>query len=117
MNLPIEGMEAGMPVRFINYEIVRESGGQGLHPGGNGVRKTVEVLVDDVRASVLGERTKTPAVGISGGSAGALASFQIQSPDGGSRELAAKSGPHRLMKGDRLVMTTAGGGGWGQPGS
>src|SRR3546814_17734116 len=63
MNLPIEGMEASMPVRFINYEIVRDSGGLGVYPGGNGVRKTVKVLVDAVHASVLGESTKPPAGG------------------------------------------------------
>jgi len=113
MNLPIEGMEASMPVRFIEYGIVRGSGGSGRHPGGDGVRKTIEVLTDHVRASVLGERTKTPAAGSSGGSAGALARFCIESADGARRELVAKSGPHRLMKGDRLVMVTAGGGGWG----
>ncbi|MFA7578738.1 hydantoinase B/oxoprolinase family protein [Castellaniella sp.] len=114
MNLPIEGIEAGMPVRVIEYAIVRGSGGAGHHPGGDGVRKTIEVLVDDVQASVLGERTRTPAAGCAGGAPGALAGFFIQSADGRCRELVAKSGPHRLMNGDRLVMVTAGGGGWGQ---
>ncbi len=113
MNLPIEGMEASMPVRFINYEIVRGSGGRGLHRGGDGVRKTVEALADNLEASVLGERTRTPAAGISGGADGGLASFEIRSP-AGIRGLAAKSGPHRLMKGDQLIMVTAGGGGWGR---
>jgi len=113
MNLPIEGMEATMPVRFINYEIVRGTGGSGMHTGGNGVRKTVEVLADGVQASVLGERTLTPAAGIKGGRPGALASFRIHS-GGRTKQLSAKSGPHELKKGDRLEMLTAGGGGWGE---
>lgn len=113
MNLPIEGMEASMPIRFLNYEIVRGTGGDGRHAGGNGVRKTVEVLTDNVQASVLGERTRSAAAGIAGGESGALASFKILSASG-ERDLAAKSGPHRLVKGDRLEMTTAGGGGWGR---
>src|SRR5690606_4255179 len=49
MNLPIEGMEAAMPIRFINYEVVRGTGGAGKYIGGNGVRKTVEVLTDDIQ--------------------------------------------------------------------
>ncbi len=34
MNLPIEGIEATLPVRFLNYEIVSESAGRGLNAGG-----------------------------------------------------------------------------------
>ena len=79
MNLPIEGMETAMPIRFINYEVVRGTGGDGKHIGGNGVRKTVEVLTDDIQASVLGERTRTPAAGIAGGQPGALGYFRLHS--------------------------------------
>lgn len=113
MNLPIEGMEASLPVRFINYEIARGSGGDGRHAGGDGVRKTIEVLADDIQTSLLGERTRTPANGIAGGGEGALARFTLHSVQQGTCELNAKSGPHRLCKGDRLEMVTAGGGGWG----
>ncbi|MBV6272796.1 hydantoinase B/oxoprolinase family protein [Alcaligenaceae bacterium CGII-47] len=112
MNLPIESIEASVPVRFVNYEIVADSGGAGLHRGGDGVRKTFESLADGVQASVLGERTRTPACGISGGATGSLARFRLIS-DSGVRELESKSGPHRLARGDRLEMITAGGGGWG----
>ncbi|MCL1483740.1 MULTISPECIES: hydantoinase B/oxoprolinase family protein [unclassified Marinobacter] len=112
MNLPIEGMEASLPVRFINYEIVRGSGGDGLYAGGDGVRKTIEVLADGIQTSLLGERTRTPAAGIGGGENGALARFSLHTAQG-TRELDAKSGPHLLNKGDRLEMVTAGGGGWG----
>lgn len=113
MNLPIEGMEASMPLRFIRYEIVRGTGGSGLYEGGCGVRKAVMALADGLRVSVLGERTKTPAAGVSGGGNGSLASFRILSGQG-ERVLGAKSGPHVLARGDCLDMTTAGGGGWGQ---
>jgi N-methylhydantoinase B len=114
MNLPIEGIEAALPVRFLNYEIVAESAGSGLHAGGSGVRKTFETLIDGIEASVLGERTRTAARGVSGGGDGGLARFRLISIKG-ERELAAKSGPHILAKGDRLEMMTAGGGGWGAP--
>lgn len=113
MNLPIEGMEASMPLRFIRYEIVRGTGGSGQYEGGCGVRKTVMALADGLRVSVLGERTRTPAVGVSGGGNGSLAAFRILTGQG-ERVLGAKSGPHVLAIGDCLDMTTAGGGGWGQ---
>ena len=114
MNLPMEGTEAALPVHYLNYEIVPETAGEGLHRGGAGVRKTLTTLIDGIEASVLGERTRTAAHGVAGGGIGGLAHFRLISPEG-KRELSAKSGPHRLAKGDILEMTTAGGGGWGAP--
>jgi len=114
MNLPIEAAEAAMPIRFVAYQLLPESGGEGLHRGGAGVRKTIEVLVDGVEASILGERTLTAARGVGKGAAGAVARFSYLGADGESRPLPAKSGPHKLAKGDRLEMITAGGGGWGE---
>ena len=114
MNLPIEAMEAALPLRYLNYEIVPETAGKGLHRGGAGVRKTLTTLAEGIEASVLGERTRTAAHGVEGGGAGGLARFRLISPQG-ERELSAKSGPHILAKGDILEMTTAGGGGWGAP--
>ena len=116
MNLPMEAIEAAIPVRFLKYEIVPASGGAGFHAGGGGVRKAFEVLADGVEASILGERTVTPAHGVGGGEPGARASFALRDAAGGIRQLPAKSGPHRLVRGDRVEMTTAGGGGWGTAG-
>jgi N-methylhydantoinase B len=114
MNLPVEAMEAAMPVRVLAYELVRGTGGAGRHRGGDGVRKTVEFLAEGVAASILGERTVTPAQGAAGGRAGALARFSILRRDGSTEQLSAKSGPHRVGQGDRIEMVTAGGGGWGR---
>lgn len=113
MNLPIEAAEMTMPVRFLAYELVASSGGAGLHRGGAGVRKSVEILAEGIEASILGERTQSPAHGVSGGGSGQVARFTLSGRDGGRKELPAKSGPHRLQAGDRIEMMTAGGGGWG----
>ena len=112
MNLPIEGVEAALPVLFHEYAIARHLAGQGKYPGGGGVRKVIEVLTDGVQTSVLGERTITPARGVAGGGDGGLASFTLVS-EGVDHPLDSKSGPHRLKRGDKLVMVTAGGGAWG----
>ncbi|WP_226575937.1 hydantoinase B/oxoprolinase family protein [Acuticoccus sediminis] len=114
MNLPVEATEALVPVRFVDYALVRGSGGDGQRCGGLGVRKTLVALTGGIEASILGERTRSPAHGAAGGEPGACASFAIVGSDGTRRELGAKSGPHRLAEGDRLEMVTAGGGGWGE---
>jgi N-methylhydantoinase B len=113
MNLPIEAVEAALPVRFLAYRLVEDSGGEGVHTGGAGVLKSLEFLADGIEASILGERTLSRAHGVSGGSEGKPSSFVLQKASGDRVELDAKSGPHKLAKGDRLEMTTAGGGGWG----
>lgn len=117
MNLPIESMEASLPLRFKAYELVEGSGGAGRWQGGEGVRKEVEILSDGVNASVLGERSHTAALGVAGGEAGARASFVVHRAGGGRENLSSKSGPHRLNAGDRIEFRTAGGGGWGAQGS
>lgn len=114
MNLPIESIETHVPVRFLEYGIASGSGGAGRFRGGCGVVKRLEVLADEVQASVLGERTRTVAAGVAGGAPGAPARFSL-TRDGKERVLSAKSGPHVLRSGDILSMTTAGGGGWGTP--
>ena len=113
MNLPVEMTESLIPVRFNEYSLVEDSGGAGLHLGGLGVRKSFTALADGLEASILGERTTSAALGAVGGEAGACASFAIVRADGARVVLGAKSGPHRMDKGDRLDMVTAGGGGWG----
>lgn len=65
MNLPIESMEASLPLRFHAYGLIDGSGDAGPWQGGEGVRKKVEILADDVNASVLSERSDTAALGVS----------------------------------------------------
>ncbi|MFM7607990.1 MAG: hydantoinase B/oxoprolinase family protein, partial [Alphaproteobacteria bacterium] len=103
MNLPIENVEAQIPVRFTEYSIVRESGGDGQHAGGCGVRKSLVSLADGVQASVLGERTDTPARGAAGAQDGSCARFRLVR-GGQCTELGAKSGPHVLNSGDSLEL-------------
>jgi N-methylhydantoinase B len=115
MNLPVEAIEAAVPVRFLRYGLARGSGGAGRHRGGDGVRKEFEVLAERVEASILTERTETPALGVGGGAPGATARVTLRRAGGEAVALGAKSGPHLLHRGDRIEMLTAGGGGWGTP--
>jgi N-methylhydantoinase B len=113
MNLPIEAMEASMPVRFIRYELVDGSGGDGRFIGGLGVRKRFLSLADNLDASVLLERCVAPAPGRDGGAEGKVAGVTVYRRDGHEEKLDSKSRVV-LQVGDGLEVVTAGGGGWGQ---
>jgi len=67
MNLPVEAIEAAIPVRFHVYEILHDNGGSGARRGGAGVKKMFEALADGLQVSILGERTASPAHGVLGG--------------------------------------------------
>ena len=114
MNLPIEAVESRSPVLIPRYELVPGSGGRGRWRGGRGVRKVVRALCDGTSFSILGERARTPAPGIRGGSPGKPANFFILTSEGEEIPLRSKaSSPPRLEKGWELWMETAGGGGYG----
>lgn len=113
MNLPIEAVEAGIPIRIDAYELVDGSGGSGTNAGGMGARRVVRALVDGVQFSLLFERAFHPAKGAAGGEAGRAARFYVRRSDGALQELSSKTMAGQLNAGDVLCMETAGGGGWG----
>ena len=116
MNLPIEALEARLPVAFEGYALVPDSGGAGAHRGGEGVRKRFRVLADGVDFSMLLERTQSAAAGYRGGGAGAVASVVVERADGRRETLPSKA--HVVLgRGDVVDIVTAGGGGWGVPGT
>lgn len=113
MNLPVEAVEAAFPIEFDCYELIEDSRGPGIHPGGAGVRRSIRALSDGIEFSLSFERKHHPARGIAGGGAGRCANFYIAHPDGTRTELASKTKAGWLVAEDVLVMETAGGGGWG----
>ncbi|HWA50159.1 MAG TPA: hydantoinase B/oxoprolinase family protein [Dongiaceae bacterium] len=115
MNLPIEAVEAAIPVRIDAYELIDGSGGKGIYPGGMGARRVVRALADGVQFALLFERAHHPARGAAGGDAGKRARFSLRCADGSETALASKTTVGQLDAGDVLIMETAGGGGWGAP--
>jgi N-methylhydantoinase B len=113
MNLPIEEIEASIPIRIDAYELIDGSGGAGINPGGLGARRVVRALVDGVHFSLLFERALHPAKGAAGGAPGTPARFYVERADGSVDQLASKTVAGQLNAGDVLFMETAGGGGWG----
>ena len=70
---------------------------------------------DGLTFSLLFERALHPAPGALGGSPGRAARFALERADGACLPLPSKTEAGVMNRGDRLVIETAGGGGWGPP--
>ena len=106
LNTPIEVVETRFPLRIRHYAIRSDSGGAGLHPGGDGLIREFEFLAP-AQVSLLTERRLHSPWGLAGGAPGV----------GGRNLLDGKPLPGktslRVEAGQRLRIETPGGGGWG----
>lgn len=114
MNLPAEALEMEAPVRVRRVALRRDSGGAGRRRGGLGLIKEFEMLDVEATLTHRGERHFCPAAGAHGGQAGAPAHSVIIRADG-TEEVVPSKLVTTLRPGDRLVVETAGGGGYGDP--
>jgi N-methylhydantoinase B/oxoprolinase/acetone carboxylase alpha subunit len=114
MNLPVEALEMEAPLRVHRIALRAGSGGNGRFRGGLGLVKEFEVLETDTVLTHRGERHYCPAAGSHGGEAGAPARSVIRRASGEEQEVPSKQ-VTVLHPGDRLIVETAGGGGYGRP--
>ncbi|MCA3105921.1 MAG: hydantoinase B/oxoprolinase family protein [Rhodocyclaceae bacterium] len=114
MNLPAEAMEMEAPIRLHRVALRRDSGGAGEFRGGLGVVREYEILADGVTFTHRGERHYSAAPGLAGGQAGASARSVIRRIDG-SEEVIPSKALTVLNRGDRVIVETPGGGGYGDP--
>ncbi|MBW1959143.1 MAG: hydantoinase B/oxoprolinase family protein [Deltaproteobacteria bacterium] len=110
LNTPVEALEYSYPFLVTEYSIRRGTGGQGLHRGGDGIVREIELL-SEVDVTVLSERRKTPPYGLFGGAPGAVGKNVLIRKNRVEKKGSKFSAP--LKKGDRLRIETPGGGGWG----
>ncbi|MCO4811992.1 MAG: hydantoinase B/oxoprolinase family protein [Gammaproteobacteria bacterium] len=113
-NVPNEFIEAYFPLRIVKYEPIADSGGAGLHRGGNGLSVAYEFLVDG-EIALHDERWLTHPWGVRGGDPGMRSTKRIVRADGGEEWLPAKCDGIKVKEGDVLYFNTWGGGGWGNP--
>ncbi len=106
-----EILETRFPVRLEGFAIRRGSGGAGIHNGGDGVERVVTFL-EPMRANILSNRRIHAPRGIAGGSDGKPGANWIERSDG-TREDVAACGSGQMEAGDRFVIHTPGGGGFG----
>jgi N-methylhydantoinase B len=111
-NTPVEVLESEAPLQVECYAIRHGSGGAGLHAGGDGVRRVYRLLEGRASLSYRGERHVSQARGAQGGGAGASSAARIERANGIVETLGARARTE-WHAGDRLVIETAGGGGWG----
>jgi N-methylhydantoinase B len=114
MNSPIEVLESIYPIRFIKYEMRRDSGGAGNWRGGVGLERSWQLLSSSATLSVIAERTVIPPSGIYGGKNGSKGEFLIRKAGGTEVRMKSKSSI-MLEQGDVFIARTPGGGGYGDP--
>ena len=109
----VEDIERAFPVRVLRLQILPDSAGPGQYHGGSGVCFEFQLLEGRAEVDLL---VPGKAIGMQGGMRGGDARALHVTPRDGTRET---RGPARvtirLAPGDRLVVESAGGGGWGIP--
>ncbi|MEM8684675.1 MAG: hydantoinase B/oxoprolinase family protein [Pseudomonadota bacterium] len=113
-NVPNEFIEAYFPLRIVAYEPIADSGGAGLHRGGNGLSVAYEFLADG-EIAIHDERWLTYPWGVRGGDPGMRSTKRLVRTDGSDEWLPAKCDGIHVKEGDVLYFNTWGGGGWGDP--
>ena len=107
-----EILETRLPVRLDQFAIRRGSGGQGAHCGGDGVIRAVTFL-EAMRANILANRRRIPPKGIEGGADAKAGCNWVERVDGRIEMLTATASAE-LNPGDRFVIETPGGAGYGR---
>jgi 5-oxoprolinase (ATP-hydrolysing) len=108
-----EILETRHPVRLERFAIRRGSGGEGKHCGGDGVIRDL-CFLEPMRANILANRRRVPPRGIAGGGDAKPGWNWVERADGSIKELTATASAE-MNPGDRFVIETPGGGGFGSP--
>jgi len=107
-----EVLEARHPVRLLRFALRRGSGGAGRWKGGDGLERHYEFRAP-VTVSLLGERRTIAPWGLAGGEPGARGRNAVERSDGRVEKIAGKA-TIAMEAGDRLLVETPGGGGFGR---
>jgi len=113
-NVPNEFLERYFPLVIERYETEPDSGGAGLHRGGNGIRMSYRFLEAGMIA-IHDDRWFVPPWGVNGGEPGARARKILEKPDGTTVIVGNKVEDVAVDAGDILHFITWGGAGWGDP--
>lgn len=114
MNTPIEAIEQYYPLLFEQYEFREGTYGAGKWRGGCGIKRSWTLLGPSAEVTVLGERNEIPPWGLAGGQPGEPGAYWVLREDGRKQKINSKA-VLTLKKGDKLVIETPGGGGYGDP--
>ena len=110
-NTPIEALHTHYPFRVTSYTLRRGSGGEGRYWGGEGIQREIR-FETPATLSLMGERRRNAPWGLAGGGPGVTGEDWLIHNDGERQRLPGKVTVD-VEPGDRLVVMTPGGGGWG----
>lgn len=110
MNTPVEALEHAYPFQVEHYGLRRQSGGKGRFDGGEGIVRSYR-FQEPAQVTLLMERQRLSPYGLAGGQPGKKGSATLVQ---GTRSQKLRGKTVRSVRaGDRLVIVTPGGGGWG----
>jgi N-methylhydantoinase B len=113
----LEVTEVRFPLFFKRHEFRPDSGGDGQHRGGpGGIVEMVVETAEPALANTAGDGVVYGACGILGGEDGAPHRYILYSGNDEPRPIRTKETGLTIRPGDRLVLESGGGGGWGEPG-
>jgi len=107
-----EVLEWRYPVRVVRFAIRRGSGGEGQFRGGDGVIREIEFL-EPMHASILSGRRRVAPSGLAGGGAAQRGRNAVIRASGRIEHLEGTAAID-LAAGDRMLIETPGGGGYGR---
>ena len=107
-----EIMEHRYPVRLEEFSIRKNSGGSGKWIGGDGIKRVITFL-EPVNLSVLSQRRNSGPFGAEGGEAGQPGQQKVIRKNGEEIQLESIQNIN-ISAGDRFVIETPGGGGFGK---
>ena len=108
-----EVLEFRYPVRLERFEIRTGSGGKGKWNGGDGVIREI-IFREELEINLLTQHRKQKPYGMNGGGPGKTGRQFLLRVDGLKEKLSGVASAH-VVAGDRLIIETPGGGGWGRP--
>jgi N-methylhydantoinase B len=113
-NVPTELFESRYGLKVEQYAFHNDDGGAGERRGGKGVVLDYRVTADEVFVTYATSRSRVPPWGLRGGQPGSLNSLKVIKADGtvDTYEMCTRV---RVAKGDLIRLTTATGGGFGDP--
>ncbi len=107
-----EVIEFRYPVQLDKMEIRENSGGKGKWNGGNGVTREITFL-EDINVSMLTQHRVEKPYGLNGGEPGEIGEQYILTKEGTKVTLKGIDG-YQVKKGDKIIIHTPGGGGYGK---
>lgn len=110
----VEVDEQRYPILIHERVLVADSGGAGRQRGGLATRVTLEARDDDVTITYGLEGKFNPPKGVRGGAGGAVPEAWVEGVDGSRKEIPVV-GRYDMLRGEKVVSITPGGGGYGDP--